>query len=465
MMILSTLRISPWYVLISLWILLFSSSCSPAPKIMPPQIYSQEPSEIVPTGPPKDKSQISELVSTAEIQPEVSLGFTYQQANGNRTIPGKGFLPSGTAMEVNLPGKPSWIVGAVHQNKPLWSVVLEDGSVLFYLITEKGVIEKQVPEMQLPAGMPPMLSSFPDQYQLVTVEDREKSVLTHPVYLLRTDQIAYITQSGRLKIVKRDGQLTASLDINALPDARIIVDEYDRLLVLSDPTTAYNHGVLGDNLEATSMTLIETILGPRVVTQIKMPPHEVIEGISPIWEDLDGDGQREIIATISTIDLGAGIVIFDESGERLAEGDKIGRTFRWRHQIGLIPSGPGENSELIVVRTPHIGGVVEYYQYSEGNLQISADFPGITSHVLGSRNLDLAVLGDFDGDNAIELLTPSPDLTELIAVRRNDSGAEEAWRLSFSGKLSTNLSGVTLPNGKISLAAGREDGFLMVWLP
>ena len=32
-------------------------------------------------------------------------------------------------------------------------------------------------------------------------------------------------------------------------------------------------------------------------------------------------------------------------------------------------------------------------------------------------------------------------------------------------ELSTNLSGVTLANGKIALAVGRDDGVLTLWLP
>ena len=51
------------------------------------------------------------------------------------------------------------------------------------------------------------------------------------------------------------------------------------------------------------------------------------------------------MVTVSDLDLGAGIVIFNETGERLAEGPKMGQPFRWRHQIGLENLGPGPGHE------------------------------------------------------------------------------------------------------------------------
>jgi len=168
---------------------------------------------------------------------------------------------------------------------------------------------------------------------------------------------------------------------------------------------------------------------------------------------------------VSDLDLGAGIVVFSENGQRLAGGPKMGQAFRWRHQIAYAATGPDGENELAVVRTPHIGGVVEYYQYIDGGLSIVAEYPGITSHTLGSRNLDLAAAGDFDGDGAVELLLPTPDLTELVAIRRSSTGAEQVWRLPIAGVMSTNLAGVTFPNGKLAIAVGRTDGVLNLWLP
>ena len=44
------------------------------------------------------------------------------------------------------------------------------------------------------------------------------------------------------------------ISANALPDARILSDEHGRLLFLTVPAEDYDHGVLGDAIEATSIT-------------------------------------------------------------------------------------------------------------------------------------------------------------------------------------------------------------------
>jgi hypothetical protein len=107
------------------------------------------------------------------------------------------------------------------------------------------------------------------------------------------------------------------------------------VLLLTKPSTRYPHGIAGDQLEATEITLLETVPSLRVVTSIVIPSQRVVEGISPIWADLNGDGQREIIVTQSDAQQGAQVVVYSESGERLAAGPAVGRGNRWRHQLAV----------------------------------------------------------------------------------------------------------------------------------
>jgi hypothetical protein len=407
------------------------------------------------------KGSIPEKTSTAPPTSDTSPQITIDLVD-----PFLGYtFPQNAPIEIRLPSKPVWITGVPYQDNVIWAVVLEDGSTKSFHASDQDVIQTNIQLQQLSPGMPPLLISLSNQFSLVTVPFEDQSPFTHPVYLPQSNQRAYITTKGELKFIDSENRLVTTLEVNALPDARILVDENERLLVLSDPTDKYNHGVLGDQFEAESLTLIETQPEIRVVTILTLSENEVIEGISPIWVDLNGDENREIVVTISDINLGAGIVILSESGERLSEGPKMGRPFRWRHQIGFLNLGVEGENELVVVRTPHIGGVVEYYQYNDGELNIIAEYPGITSHTLGSRNLDLAALGDFDGNGVNELLLPNPELNQLVAVRRTPSGAEEAWRADIGGVMSTNISGVSLPNDNIAFAVGRENGFLIIWMP
>ena len=54
----------------------------------------------------------------------------------------------------------------------------------------------------------------------------------------------------------------------------------------------------------------------QVVTQISIPGQLVVEGISPIWADLNGDGQSEIIVALSEAEQGAQVAVYSESGSR-----------------------------------------------------------------------------------------------------------------------------------------------------
>ncbi|NOX60749.1 MAG: hypothetical protein GXP42_02185 [Chloroflexi bacterium] len=225
---------------------------------------------------------------------------------------------------------------------------------------------------------------------------------------------------------------------------------------------------MGDEREAGSITLVETSPTPRVVAKINIPAPSVVEGVAAIWTDMNNDGSREIIVTQSNAKEGARIVIYDEAGNRLAQGQAIGRGFRWRHQIAAAGFGPAGNTELIDVLTPHIGGTVELYGWEEDSLVVRAALPGYASHVIGSRNLDMAAAADFDGDGRVELLVPAQSLRRLrrlAAIRRLDDDAAEVWSLPLDGMMVTNLAVTRAPNRGLAVAAGRADGLLRIWQP
>ena len=152
--------------------------------------------------------------------------------------------------------------------------------------------------------------------------------------------------------------------------------------MLTGPTERLPHGVLGDRVEAKGFTLVDTEGDPLVAGGFEVERDAVIEGIAPIWADLTGDGLREIVVTVSDRTAGARVVVFSESGRRMATGP---------------PSGPNGGMEITEVLTPHIGGVVGFYRLEGTALRLVAQLPGFSTHVMGSRNLDMALAGDMDG--------------------------------------------------------------------
>ena len=118
-----------------------------------------------------------------------------------------------------------------------------------------------------------------------------------------------------------------------------------------------------------------------------------------------------------------------------------------------------------VVRTPHIGGIVEFYRRRDAVLDIATQLDGYSSHLLGSRNLDMGLAGDFDGDGALELLLPTQDFTRLGAIERTSFGARMEWEVELGGRLATNLAAVRQADGALLVGAGHEGEVLRVWLP
>lgn len=422
-------------------------------------------SPVSPTSMSKENGN-ADVISTPDRQTpfeqqSIITAYTHQQADGNRFLAGKGAIPNSQPLDIILAGRPIWLVAAPLHEGSIWVAVLANGEVQAFFISGGIVEPAEITPARLPPGMPPVLFIEDGLPKLLTNPSDEGSTLTHPI---RASQLVlYLTTEGEL--VGWEGDEVARLAVNALRDARLLADESGRLLLLSDPTGDYGHAVLGDPLEARSISLLEISPSLHVVNQISIPPPDVIEGIAPIWADLTGDGKSEIIVTLSNSQEGARIVVYSEEGAQLAVGPSIGRGSRWRHQLVVAPFGPAGELELVDVLTPHIGGLVEYYQMVGDRLEIVARVPGYSSHRIGSRNLDAAIAGDFDGDGQVELLVPDQAQQMLGAIRRSDEGAETVWTLPLGGVLSTNLAGVSLLDGGLIVGVGREDNILRLWLP
>jgi hypothetical protein len=186
---------------------------------------------------------------------------------------------------------------------------------------------------------------------------------SHPIFLPQTGYRVSLSRGGRVSL-KNGSQSVFHLD--ALPDARLISDEKQRVLVLTGRTESYRHGILGDTVEATAVTLISTGNGIGFRNILKVEQGTVIEGLAPLWIDINSDGRRDIILTVSDDAAGARYVVYDEGGRLLGSGPPVGKGFRWRHQIAVAPFGPNGEIELAGVKTPHIGGVLEFYGFEEG---------------------------------------------------------------------------------------------------
>ncbi len=86
----------------------------------------------------------------------------------------------------------------------------------------------------------------------------------------------------------------------------------------------------------------------------------------------------------------------------------------------MAPFGPNGELGLAEVRTPHIGGIVGFYRMGGDPLNLVAQLDGVTSHPVFSRDLDMGLAGDLDGDGQPELVVFAQPFREVVALRRTE---------------------------------------------
>lgn len=385
-------------------------------------------------------------------------------------VEGTGSLPDSRPVDVQLDGVPVWVVGVPLEDDTAWVATLEDGRVQAFRLDESGQASP-VPIFpnRLAPGEPPLVKAHEGKLSLVTTGNPQASRQTHPVPVTPgSKNLVGIEQDGRVSVERTEGDDVSAkeLPVVALPDARIVRGAGGTLAALSNPTLRYEHGVLGDAVEADSMTLIRP-QGDAGFESGGFAPASggVFEQIAPLWFEFPGIDEELLAVTESTPELATRVSVYSPDGKLAAAGPFIGESFKWRHLISAGPFGPNGEIELVDTLTPHIGGTIEFYRpnFDTGSLDIVATQTGYTSHRIYTRNVDTARAGDLDGDGRWELLVPNDAYTELGAIRHEENGATVAWNLPADGTIVTNLASATNSEGRAQIAAGRQDGVLRIW--
>ena len=373
-------------------------------------------------------------------------GFTFLRASGNRYLTGTGRVPEVEPVDVSLPAEAEWVVAAPDRasDTVVVATVLTDGLVRAFRLD--GCTTEPVEPFPTYGEGPPLLAVDAGHARLA----RSGSVFSHPTPI-----------PGGSAVVNGDGDLTlpgGKLDVSATADARIVTDGRFAYL-LGNPTT-YRHGALGDNVEGGNVSIVDP--ETRAVRTVD-PPYGVIEGLSPMLVEMGGE--QSILVTASDAERGASLAFLrddgTEGGTVVATSDPVGNPYGWRHQIAVAPFGPDGEREIASVRTPHDAAEAEFHRLDGDRLERVAARGSYPSHEFGSRNLDRAAAGDFDGDGQPELVVPTPETGGLAALRRTADGVTEAYRLDLRAPFTSNLAAARGPDGLV-LAAGTPNG-LRIW--
>ncbi len=271
------------------------------------------------------------------------------------------------------------------------------------------------------------------------------------------------TERGTLRLAEGScpGDICATSDVirglaapapdGALPDGKIATASTGdiRKAWYGQPTTRYDHGVLGDAIEGGSLVVA---LEDGTKAEFVLPDNQAFEDITPRIADLTGDGQNEVITIRASLTGGAAVVIFglrDGALVEVAASSENGRRNRWLNIASI-----GGNA-ISFVRTPHIGGRLATLEHTgQGQWKETNDIvTGVSNHVIGSR--ELAMSATIRVNDRETLVLPSQDRQSLVLI----SGGETR-RIDLPGAINKAIA--VIGN---RLVTATEDGQLLVIVP
>jgi hypothetical protein len=269
-------------------------------------------------------------------------------------------------------------------------------------------------------------------------------------------------KDGQPRVVFIDEPSKPEHPQDALPGGRVVTGSRDILRAwLADPTPRYDHGILGDKVEAGSL-VIETRGGKRHV--VKLKDDAVFEDLEPRLADLDGDGFDEVVVVKSSLTRGSSLaVIAEHKGkyEIVAETPPLGAPHRWLDPAGIADFNGDGQTDIALVRQPHVVGALELWSWHFGRLHKTAELPDAANHVAGTRAIDMSAVTDIDGDGIADLAIPSFDRSRLRLIGFVPD-AHEIASLPLPAKAVTNFGLLKDASGRPAIALGLADGSLVL---
>ncbi len=223
------------------------------------------------------------------------------------------------------------------------------------------------------------------------------------------------------------------------------------------PTRRYDHGILGDGLEAARLA-VKTTTGKTI--RFSLPKSQVFEDVTPRLADINGDGNLDVITILSSVSKGGSIAVFTLEKNKLAllaQAPFIGRSNRWLNIAGIEDFTKNGRLEIAAVRTPHIGGTLQFWTIFEQKLVVVDQMRGFSNHFIGSNEQRLSAIGDFDQNGTLDIATPSANRKSLRLVGFVKEKLKTLGDIPLPKRIDKAIA-VTGKGKNIVLTVGLEDG-------
>jgi len=185
---------------------------------------------------------------------------------------------------------------------------------------------------------------------------------------------------------------------------------------LANPTTRYQHFVLGDDYEASSL-VAKTSDGKIAVYDL--PDFLVFEDRYVRIADLDNDGVDEMVVVMSSVSEGASLAVLAMDGdaiELITRTPPIGLPFRWLNPAGIADFDGDGTLEIALVEKPHLSKQVQFWRMNQREMSLVATLDGFSNHRNGSRHQGMSAIADVDNDGVDDLIIPTSDRKGLAVI-------------------------------------------------
>jgi len=253
---------------------------------------------------------------------------------------------------------------------------------------------------------------------------------------------------------------------NGLVDSELSSSKTIHAAWLTGSTTRYRHGILGDEIEASGLMVIDRS-GKRY--NLKLDKSSVFEDRKVRIADLDQDGQEELIVVRSYLDSGAALAVYGIRGNKLvsiAETPSIGLPNRWLNPAVVADVDNDGELEISYVETPHIGGILHVLALRKGKLVYKYRSTYTSNHAIGSRVQELAAAIDWNGDGVSDIAVPNANRSKIKVFSYAKGQPQELETIDLGNRILSAVVATDLnKDEKPELVFALFSGELIILMP